>query len=133
VAAHHDPDVHLGSGLVVRIVTDVGNRTGHSEEQHIREVMGHDLLLALGQWMEFPPTCRQSGVEVSGVVDHLGDEGLVMADGVEGIQEIVLGERLVREPDEERKVGGGDPETEPGGTLGVEDSVDRPGSEIGAR
>ena len=56
-----------------------------------------------------------------------------MAHGVEGVQEVVLGERLVREPSEEGKVGGGDPGAELGRTLRVEDSVDRPGGEMGAR
>ena len=132
VAAHHDPDVHLGAGLMVRIVADLGDRAGDAEEQYIREVVGHDLLLTLRQGMEFPPPCRQSDVEVSGVVDPLGDGGFVVADGVEGIQKIVLGERLVREPGENGKVGGGDPGAELGGTLRVENSVDRPGSEMGA-
>ncbi len=133
MATHHHPDIHLGSGLVVRIVADLGDRTGHSEEQHIREVVGHDLLLATGERMEFPPSGRQSDVEVSGVVDDLSQSGFVVAHGVEGVQEVVLGERLVREPSEEGKVGGGDPGAELGRTLRVEDSVDRPGGEMGAR
>ena len=40
-----------------------------------------------------------------------------MAHGVEGVQEVVVGERLVREPSEEGKVGGGDPGAELGRTL----------------
>jgi hypothetical protein len=67
------------------------------------------------------------------VVDDLSHGGLVVADGVEGVQELVLGERLVREPGEEGKIGGGDPRTELGRALRVEDAIDRPRREIGTR
>ena len=118
---------------MVRVPPGDGEGAGHSEEQHVGQVIGEDLARSLRERVALPPPSAERLLEFGGVIDDLGDRRVVVADPIEGAEEGVLSEGLLRDAREERQIGGGRPELNAGRAGGIEDPMDGPGGQGSAR
>lgn len=129
VTAHHGPDVHLETLLVVRVPTRRGDRAGDAEEPHARNIVGEHLGLALRERVLLPPAAAQCLLQLGEMVDDLDARRVGAADGFQRVEKRVFRELLGRSLREEGDVGGRSPELESGDARRVEHSVDRPCSQ----